>query len=793
MRVSEQWLRTFVSPELDAVALAHMLTMGGLEVESMSILQARFSNVVVGRVLSARPHPNADRLQVCEVDDGSGEILTIVCGAPNVAAGMNSACARVGATLPRMDIAKAKVRGVESHGMLCSARELGVSDEADGIMVLDAALSPGAALDELLGLPDTVLTLKLTPNRADCQGMLGVARELSALSGADLSVPDIPTVAVAISDRLPIRIEADDLCGRFTGRIVRGVNAGAKTPQWMRNRLERAGQRSISALVDISNYVMLELNRPNHIFDLDHVASGLTVRWGRAAETLTLLNGQTVSLDERVGVIATAEDAPVSLAGIMGGNTCAVTDSTHAVYIEAAFWWPSAIRGRARRYGLASEAAHRFERGVDYADTVCGVERITQLILDICGGEAGPLDDQVRALPERVPVSVRADRVRRVLGVDLGVAAIRDVFRRLQFDCSDVAGQQGVLQVTPPSYRFDITLEADLIEEIGRVWGYDNIDECLPSLPQAMLPAPEASRSTGELRRLIAARDYQEVVNYAFVALEWEQKLLQNQDPIVLENPIASDMSAMRSSLLPGLVATIAANRRRSQHRVRVFEIGRVFLRDVNGQPVAGFSQPERLAGAAYGEREPEQWGVEAVGVDFFDVKADLEVMYAPRTVACEPLAHPFLHPGRAARVRVAGEDVGVIGELHPYWVQFFDLGRATIVFELDLASLRARDLPHYREVSMFQAVRRDLALIVGDEVPAEHVRKALQNAAPHYVKEVELFDLYRGPGLSENEKSLAFRIVMQDNQRTLEDGDADQAIAALVDAVRGQFGARLR
>ncbi|MEJ2897547.1 phenylalanine--tRNA ligase subunit beta, partial [Bordetella avium] len=577
MQFSESWLRTLVNPAIGTEELAHQLTMAGLEVEETQTAAPPFSGVVVARIVEAAAHPDADKLRVCKVDDGSGELLQIVCGAPNAAAGLLVPLARVGAQLPgNIKIGVAKMRGVASSGMLCSARELGLSQDHGGLLELPDRFTPGTDIRQALDLDDTLFVLKLTPNRADCLSILGVAREVAALTGAPLNAPQAQAVPVQIDARLPVRIEAPELCGRFAGRVIRGVNARAATPDWMKTRLERAGQRSVSALVDISNYVMLEVGRPSHVFDLDKIDGDLTVRWARKGEKLELLSGTHIELDEKVGVI-TAGDVVESLAGIMGGEATSVTLDTQNIYLEAAFWWPGAIAGRARRYKFSSEASHRFERGVDFGNIPEHIELITALILDICGGQAGPIDDQIVNLPARPPVRMRLARCHRVLGVPVSHDEVAQIFTRLGLVFT-TEGDDFI--VTPPSYRFDIEIEEDLIEEVARIYGFERIPSEPPVARASMHAQAEVRRGPHALRRAVAARDYQEVVNYSFVEADWERDYAGNQHPVRLLNPIASHLSVMRSSLIAGLVAIIRHNANRKQSRVRLFELGRVFMRD---------------------------------------------------------------------------------------------------------------------------------------------------------------------------------------------------------------------
>ena len=725
----------------------------------------------------------------------------IVCGAPNAAAGMKVPLARVGAQLPGgMEIRPVKMRGVESAGMLCSARELGLSQDHAGLLSLNGDAPVGAELRGLLHLDDKIFTLKLTPNRADCLSIRGVAREVSALTGAPLSLPSVEPVAPSIDDRLPVTIEAPDLCGRFAGRVIRGVNARAETPAWMKQRLERAGQRSISALVDISNYVMLELGRPTHVFDLNGVQAGLTVRWAREGESLELLSGQVVKLQPDVGVIAVG-DVVESMAGIMGGEATAVTLETTDIYLEGAFWWPEAIMGRARRYKFSSEASHRFERGVDFANVADDLEYMTRLIVDICGGQVGPLDDQVVALPERAPVRMRLDRCRRVLGIPVERAEVQDIFTRLGLTFTV---EDDVFVVTPPSYRFDLVIEEDLIEEVARVYGFERIPDQPPRARTKMLSLPETLRGPHALRARMAALDYQEVINFSFVEEAWERDYAGETNPIRLLNPIASQLAVMRTSLMGGLVANIAHNMRRRQSRVRVFELGRVFLRNPEVKDgdltVAGIEQPNRLAAAAWGPALEEQWGVPSRAVDFTISRLILAALVGRRASAIEFIAepHPALHPGRSARLVLDGETIGWMGELHPRWVQQAELSQAPVLFEVDVEAISHVAMPVLSDQSRQPVVIRDLAVWVDAGVPYQDLlntltRSIAANANLSIVRDIRLFDVWRDKSAAGDEKSLAFRFWLQNPDSTLDDATVDQSMALLLKALVDQHGARLR
>ncbi|ODV13058.1 MAG: phenylalanine--tRNA ligase subunit beta [Rubrivivax sp. SCN 70-15] len=803
MQFPESWLREFCNPPLSTQALADLLTMSGMEVEDLRPVAPPFSGVVVAEILSAEPHPQADRLRVCQVSVGSGEPLQIVCGAPNARAGLRAPLALVGAELPPADDGKpfrigvGRLRGVESRGMLCSARELKIADDHGGLLELAADAPLGSDIRAHLGLDDTVFTLKLTPNLAHALSVYGIAREVSALTGTPLKTPVFTPVKPAHDQRLLVEVQASDLCGRFSGRVVRSVDTKARTPAWMVERLARCGQRSVSALVDISNYVMFEFGRPSHIFDLDKIHERLVVRWGRSGETLKLLNGSTIEVDERVGVIADATGVE-SLAGIMGGDATAVSDSTSNVYVEAAFWWPEAVAGRSRRFNFATDAGHRFERGVDPAPTVEHIERITQLILDICGGEAGPMDDQVLRLPEAAPVTLRVARAAKVVGLALTQPQCADVMRRLGLAFSEAPG---TLTVTPPSWRFDLKIEEDLIEEVIRVIGYDKLPATPPVAPVTARVRPEARRGANALRHALAALDYQETIGFSFVEERWEHELAGNPDPIKVLNPIAAPMSVMRSSLLGSLVAALRHNLARRASRVRVFELGRVFRRDasvVDGPlAVAGVAQPQRVAGLAFGPCLPLQWASREQPVDFFDVKGDVEALFAPRRPVFEAGTHPAMHPGRCARVLLDGREVGHVGELHPRWRQAYELPQAPLLFELDQEALLERPLPVFEPLPRQQAVQRDLALVVRDDVRHDALIACLRDDPAGLVRSATLFDVFKpsgaASGLQAGERSLAVRLELLDQDSTLTDERIEAALAAAVARTTARLGARLR
>ncbi|HSC63291.1 MAG TPA: phenylalanine--tRNA ligase subunit beta [Caldimonas sp.] len=808
MQFPESWLREFCDPPIGTAELAEKLTMAGLEVESLRPVAPPFHGVVVAKVLSVAPHPNADRLRVCEVDVGAAETLSIVCGAPNVRAGMKAPCALVGAELPpakegtsqpfRIEVGK--IRGVESRGMLCSARELKLSDDHEGLLALDDSTTVGVDVREALRLDDTIFTLKLTPNLGHALSVHGVAREVAAITGAPLKSPTVFRAAVRSDRTLPVAIEAPDLCGRFSGRVVTGVDATAKTPRWMADRLARCGQRTVSPLVDISNYVMFELGRPSHIFDLDKIAGGLTVRWGRKGESLELLNGNTVELDESVGVIADAKHVE-SLAGIMGGAATAVSDATRNIYVEAAFWWPEAVAGRSRRYHFSTDAGHRFERGVDPATTVEHIERLTSLILAICGGEetrCGPIDDHVTSLPELAPITLRVARAAKVIGMPVTQSDCEGVMARLGFETT---ARPGEIDVVPPSWRFDLRLEEDLIEEVIRLIGYD----ALPTGPalgtlQAKV-ASESRRGASALRHAMAGLGWQETINFSFVDERWERDFAGNPAPIRVVNPIASSLSVMRSSLIGSLVEVLRVNLARKQSRLRAFELGKVFVRDEAGAAgpagVAGVRQPLRLAGVAFGPVAPPQWGVDERSVDYFDVKGDVEALLAPAVARFVAASHPALHPGRSAAIELDGERIGVIGELHPRWRQAYEIPGNAIVFELDAAALQRRPVPTFAPLPKQQSAWRDIAIVVGDGVGHEALMEAIDAAAQGTVRGATLFDIFAPPqgaaGIAVGERSLAVRLEIRDDERTLTDEQIERIVAAVVASLGERLGARLR
>ncbi len=781
MKLSENWLRTLVDPPLSREELAHQLTMRGIEVEAITPVAPFFEKVVVARVLSMEKHPDADRLNVCRVDAGLSEPLQIVCGAPNVREDAVVPCALVGANLPGISIREAKVRGVMSYGMLCSGKELGIESDVEGLLMLPQDAPVGQDFRDYLDLEDHVFELKLTPNRADCLSAVGIAREISAMTGAAAFYPEMPKIEPDCLDTREIEVKAQSACPLYLGRVLKGIDISAETPQWMKLRLERSGIRTGNIVVDVTNYVMLESGQPMHAYDLEKISGSVSVRFAGEKETILLLNGENIELSARQLLISD-ENGPIALAGVMGGRESAVSDSTQDIFLEVAFFDPATI-AKAGVLNLSTDASFRFERGVDFGMTRSAMERATHLILSICGGCAGPVSEKKGTLPERKPILLRLPRARRILGIELSIDGISGFFDRLGFEYEV---RDDVFSVMPPSWRFDLKIEEDLVEEIARLYGYENIPGMRPESAMAMLPKSESLRPVSELRRLMVGRGYHEAIGYAFVDAVWEKDFSGNMAPIMLKNPIASQMAAMRSSLVGGLIDCLCFNLNRKQPRIRVFEIGACFYRTDEG-----YGQEEKLAGLCYGAAFPEQWGIQSRTVDFYDVKSDIEAIFYPTIPSFAPFSHPALHPGRSAAVLFEGKSVGCIGELHPKWVQKYDLTQVPVLFELSLEALMKREVPVLSEISKFPPVRRDIAILVDEKISAgailEFCRSIVKPA------KVELFDLYRGQGVEMGKKSLAFRITMQDTQKTLLDAEVDAIITQLIEALEKRFDSKLR
>ncbi|ABE50265.1 phenylalanine--tRNA ligase subunit beta [Methylobacillus flagellatus] len=783
MQFSEHWLRQYVDPALDSQGLSHALTMAGLEVEALEPVAPAFSKVVVAEIISAEKHPDADRLQVCKVDVGAVEPLQIVCGAPNARAGLRAPCALVGAELPGFKIKQAKVRGVASSGMMCSAKELGLAEGSDGLLELGADAHVGQDIRELFDLDDQLFTLKLTPNRADCLSITGIARDVAALTGAPLELPMVDPVPVEHARQLAVSVSEPAACPRYAGRLIEGVDAAAATPEWMVRRLERSGIRSISAIVDITNYVLLEQGQPLHAFDADKLQGGIQVRYARSGEDLLLLNGQQVTLSDDMLVIAD-DQGPLALAGIMGGEASAVGDTTRNIFLESAFFAPAVIVGKARRLNFSTDSSYRFERGVDFGNTLIALERASQLVLEICGGQAGPVTEVLHPLPERQPVRLRLARLNSVLGIALDATVIGALLERLNFK---FAAMDGGFEVTPPSYRFDIEIEEDLIEEVARLHGYDHIPALAPHDEQHMLPVPESKRHRNWLRDTLAASGYQEIVSYSFVDESWERDFLGNANPIGLKNPIASNLSVMRTSLWAGLMESLIYNLNRKQERVRLFEIGSAYFAEDSAYREIG-----RISGLAYGSAKPEQWASEAREVDFFDVKAEVDRLAGGR-VQYVAAQHPALHPGQTAQILLQGQPIGWIGKLHPKWQQHYQLPRGAVLFELDVEPLLHAQVPSYVQVGKFPPVRRDIAVLVDEATPIQSLLDTMRSSKNALINDIALFDVYQGKGVPEGKKSLAFLVLMQDTQKTLTDAEADAVMAELLDLLVQRHGAALR
>ena len=787
MQFSENWLRSFVDTKLNLAELSQALTMAGLEVEDEQPAGAVFTHVVIGEIIEAAKHPDADRLQLCKVNvakDGTkSEILQIVCGASNARVGIKVPCALVGAELPGISIKQAKVRGVDSFGMLCSSKELGLSAEAEGLFELPADAKVGTDIRDYLDLNDNLLTLKLTPNRADCLSIIGIARDVAAIAGAPLIGTALQANLVESGVKKALKVTATEACPAYYGRVIEGVNANASTPAWMIRNLERSGIRSISAIVDISNYVLLEFGQPMHAFDLAKIVGDIQVRFANANEEIKLLNDTQIKLKTDDLVIADNSGA-IALAGIMGGESTSVTDSTTSVFLESAFFISDAIAGKARRLGLSTDSSFRFERGVDFGNTKNALERATGLILSLCGGKAGAITEATSQLPARNTVNLRYARLLSVLGINIAQVEVAKILTQLGFEFTE---KDGVFAVKAPTYRFDIAREEDLIEEIARLHGYDKIPAIAPQAALNMLPAPEAALNLAWARDVLVNQGYQEIISYSFVDESWERDLLGNANPIKLKNPIASNLSVMRSGLWGGLLDTLTYNLNRKQERALLFEVGASYH-----QEKQGYSEQTRVAGLFYGAFQPEQWAAATKDVDFYDVKAHVDTLtHGQAEYRAE--AHPTLHPGQTARVYLRGKAIGWLGKLHPKWQQHYNLTKSTFLFELEAAPLLIKVLPVYQEVPKTLPIRRDLAVVVDANITVQAFLGAIEAAHISLVSQVQLFDIYQGKGIPENKKSLALSVFMQDTHKTLVDSEAEAAMAELLQLLEKQFGAALR
>jgi len=790
MKLSLDWLSEWVRLPADVNALAHGLTMAGFEVEGRSVAAPPFTNVVVGYIHSAEKHPEADKLRVCDVEGVDGERLQIVCGAPNARAGIKVPFARVGAQLPNdIAIKKAKLRGVESFGMLCSARELGLGEGHSGLLELPESCVIGSDVRTALSLDDTVLEINFTPNRGDALSVLGIAREAAVLTGGDVCLPTIDPVPAGSAAAFPVQIAATDGCARFAGRVIQGLNPAAQTPWWMQERLRRAGQRSLGPLVDVTNYVMLELGQPMHAYDLRRLEGCLHVRWAREGEVLELLEGTTIPLATDMLVIAD-DVAPVGLAGVMGGKKSGIADDTTDVFLEAAWFHPNAVAGRGRRFGVITDASQRFERGVDPEGIVRAMERATQLLVEMAGGTPGPLvvQETAAALPVRAPIPLRARQIERLIGVPIAAERVASILQGLGMTVETVA--EGHV-VTPPSWRFDIAQEADLVEEVARVYGYNAIPAIDAPMPQRPASVTETRIPILRFAQALVDLGYFEAINYTFVDPALQRRLHPDAAALALANPISADLAEMRVSLWPGLIKALSENVRRQQDRVRLFEHGAKFVVQDNE-----LKEINVIAGVVAGSVDPEQWGVTARAADFYDVKADVEALIALNggtDWSFEAGGLPCLHPGRSARVLRAGRVVGYLGELHPELTRALDLPASPFLFELDGDALAAAALPKAHELSRFPAVRRDLAVVVDEALTFNQLRESVTVGLTQWLREFRVFDVYRGKGVENGRKSVALGLILQDKNKTLTDADVDAVMNGIRERLERDLKATFR
>ena len=800
MKFSENWLREFVNPDLSTQALVDQLTMAGLEVDGFDPVAAEFNNVVVGEILETGPHPDADKLVVCRVSSGT-EVHQVVCGAPNARAGIKVPFALVGAKFPDLKIKKAKLRGVESHGMLCSERELGLSEDHQGLMELPLDAPVGDNIIDYLNLDDSIIDLDLTPNRSDCLSMIGLARETGLMNQLDVDEVDLRKVEPSIEDAFPVELDAGAACSRFVGRVVRNIDQTAESPLWMKEKLRRSGLRSIDPVVDVTNYVMLELGQPLHAYDHAKLKDKIVVRQATAGEKVTLLDGSEVETLADTLLITDAS-GPIGLAGVMGGLSTSVTSETKDIFLEGAFFAPTAIAGRARSYGMNTDAAHRFERGVDWQGQQRAIERATELLIQISGGEAGPVIEAVDAanLPTEKTIELRASRVFRVLGVDIDNSAVDDIFTRLNFPFSTTDDDsEHIWIVSAPSHRFDIAIEADLIEEISRVYGYNNLPTRTPVGSLSMSKKAETELSLNRVRDQLVGRGYFEAITYSFVDETTQAVLDPEQVPVALANPLSAEMSVMRTSIWPGLVKSLIYNVNRQQTRVRLFESGLCFsqLPNQTGLAFDNISQIKRLAGVVCGPRQDENWSNDPQFVDFFDVKGDIESVLAltGQADAFEFVAkpHPALHAGQSAAIQKNGETVGYVGLLDPRVQLQLDIRFPIFLFELTVDSVITKKLAHSEPMSRFPEVRRDIAVIVDQGVTASELRQCITTGATDTLQNLKLFDVYQGKGVDPNRKSLAIGLTFQHTSRTLTDDEINDSVDKIVASLEAQFGASLR
>ncbi|MCG7535026.1 phenylalanine--tRNA ligase subunit beta [Pseudoalteromonas sp. OOF1S-7] len=794
MKFSEKWLREWVNPAIDTEALSEQLSMAGLEVDGVDPVAGDFDGVVIGEVVECGQHPDADKLRVTKVNVGEDELLDIVCGAANCRAGLKVAVAKVGAVLPGgFKIKKAKLRGQPSHGMLCAFEELGMAESSDGILELPADAQIGQNIREYFNLDDVTIDVDLTANRSDCLGIKGLAREVGVLNGIDVNELAIPAVEPSIDDKIEIELVNSQACPRYLGRVVKGINLDATTPLWMVEKLRRSGIRSIDPVVDITNYVLLELGHPMHAFDLNAIEGGIKVRSAAENEELVLLDGNTAKLKPTTLVIADHNRA-LAIAGIFGGENSGVKEGTTDILLESAFFNPLAIAGQARSYGLHTDASHRYERGVDYQLQHDAMERATALLLEIAGGQAGPVVEAVSEtdLPEAKSVTLRRARLDRVIGYHIEDNKVTDILTRLGLD---VTFANDSWTATVPSYRFDISIEEDLIEEVARVFGYNNIPNVAPTAALKMTDHQEAHLPVSRLRNELVARGYQEAITYSFVDPKKQQLLHPDSDALVLPHPISVEMSAMRVSLMPGLLNAVAYNQNRQQSRIRLFEHGLKFIKDETAEN--GVRQSPVIGGVVYGNTHNEHWGIASRKTDFFDVKGDVEALLA----LCNDKARfsfkaqvcDGLHPGQSAAIYANGERVGFIGAVHPQLQKSLDLNETAYVFEVETAAIAQRQLPEAVSVSKFPSNRRDIAILVADDVKIGDILESIEKVGGNQLVDLNLFDVYKGKGIEPGYKSLAIALTLQAVDRTLEEKDINDTVEIVVAELAKQFNASLR
>ncbi|AHN26013.1 Phenylalanyl-tRNA synthetase beta chain [Gilliamella apicola] len=794
MKFSESWLREWINPEISSEMLADQLTMAGLEVDNVEKVAGDFTGVVIGKVVECKQHPNADKLRVTKVDIGKDELLDIVCGAPNCRQGLMVACATVGAVLPGdFKIKSAKLRGEPSEGMLCSYSELGITDDHNGIIELPDNAPLGKDIREYLNLNDVMIDISVTPNRADCFGIVGVARDISAVNNIPMKEIKIANVPATISDTLSIQIDAPKAAPRYLGRVIKNININATTPLWMKEKLRRGGIRSVDAVVDITNYVLLELGHPMHAFDLDQIEKGIIVRYAHQDEEMTLLNGNEVKLNDNTLVIADHKKV-LAIAGIMGGEKSSVTQSTKDIFLEAAFFAPLAITGKAREYGLHTEASHRYERGVDPALQFVAMERATQLLVDICGGEVGPVIEVTNQneLPSQATIKLRRNKIDRIIGYTIETQKITDILVRL--GC-EVEYQDDNWIIKSPSWRFDLQIEEDLVEEVARIYGYNNIPNANMKIESVMQPKPESIISLRRIKDLLVDRGYQEAVTYSFVDPKVQHILHPNEPAITLPNPISSEMSVMRLSLWSGLLDAVLYNQNRQQSRLRLFETGLRFIPDEKCE--FGVRQEFMLSGIITGNLYEDHWQLPKKSVDFYDLKGDLEAIFS--LLGCDEQVQfnrselSALHPGQSAVINLNDEVIGYFGVLHPEIEKKLSLNSKTLVFEINLAKINFKKVPVAQDLSKYPSNKRDIAIIVSNTIPAAEIISVCKQAGGEQLIKVNLFDVYQGDNINEDQKSLAISLILQDKSRTLEEEDITNIVSKCVTALQNRFKALLR